>query len=680
MKERQENTPYYSNPLSLLDVRARVDIARVAAYGSFIEEKDGNDFYFETLLNYFLSLAQYPLNFAVFDSTKSLLFHLCLDKQHRNRFSDDLSQICENRTYLSSILFPLFPGILENQYFIAIFHMKTKNKKKPWAPFQFPGVPVIDEKLLAEIPVKDFEDYVSQCGARFFSEDWYTFQAPFADIAAREIKTSIGKLTEGFKKSPDFLSFPHRTDVSWPNWTNGPDAWREKINDTLGRYINDAHHGFRSITAMSQPDREMDQFSTPLPPNFLLAYRSFSRGFRGKNGNLRHWDAQRGGYSYDVQFVVPKIEERMSDVANGNMVDYRGFLSSLSSPEVYERRDARFFLYRNILNNLKKKEIEQRGQRVVGVAKNLVGLMDEEFWKLITMGEPGVRKILECLAAPIGDYARSMVDPVFHTGLIHYNQIFQFGGLDRIDHLKLADVASFSEIDEGIQSDLIRIVSVYYILSAAAAGFQTNPSLNTEATQRSLSVALLPIKIRGSVWGVGVHAFYLEDEESRSFLYHTKWLANFLFTTTGRIKSQNRIDRLLWEQSLNRVTTLLREHIGAVAEAGSDSHARAQRFFQQIAVVNHLLHGEQMATPFALPRFSLHDDSGSSTTRGNEVRQWVGKTGEDDEFLRIRWTIVENEFFVPLQPWSQRATRSFREAVRLGTTAGFELMRARLPE
>lgn len=183
---------------------------------------------------------------------------------------------------------------------------------------------------------------------------------------------------------------------------------------------------------------------------------------------------------------------------------------------------------------------------------------------------------------------------------------------------------------------------------------------------------LLPIKMRGSVWGVSAHACYVEDYE-KSFQYNTSWLSNFMLATAALQKIQGRIDRVLWEGILDRVVRLLMEELGEVSSR--------EGFLNALAGVNDKLAGEQLLTPYALPQFWIED--AEDDAHGHDEGHWfVGqRVGVDakgvERFVRMCWTIKENDFFSARQPWSKRGTRSFITVVDLGLKRALEQLKLR---
>ena len=178
-----------------------------------------------------------------------------------------------------------------------------------------------------------------------------------------------------------------------------------------------------------------------------------------------------------------------------------------------------------------------------------------------------------------------MADPVFSTGIIHINPGYEIGGLDRILYAQLDGRTHFDQLEPSVQSDVLRIVAVYYYFSGAAAWAGNMPRAKDP---RKLCIMLLPIKMRGAVWGVSAHAIYLESYE-QMFMYNSTWLSNFLLATSGRQKFQSRFDSILWEAVQQRVLDLLVDKISQVQSPFE--------FLEAIEQVNRKMRGEQLVVP-----------------------------------------------------------------------------------
>jgi hypothetical protein len=182
--------------------------------------------------------------------------------------------------------------------------------------------------------------------------------------------------------------------------------------------------------------------------------------------------------------------------------------------------------------------------------------------------------------------------------------------------------------------------------------------------------------MHGSVWGTSIHAFYKpEDKDVSIFQHNTTWISNFLLSTSGRRKIQNRVDIVLWAQAQRRILRLLIKEIGGAQDA--------KTFDVAINNINAKIQGEQLLCPYALPIFdwSIKSENFFGNTKDDT---WFVSHRIDDglsnekSFLCLSWEIYENPFFTSRQSWSKKGTRNFLDAVDLGLKRGMELMSARI--
>jgi hypothetical protein len=527
----------------------------------------------------------------------------------------------------------------------------------------------------------------------FFEDRWLGFEAMFAHEAKQALKKSINKLSNAYsgdqhaRKWPEVEEevFRDQSSVRYPNFDKN--AWKERVNESLSQFIEDSRSGMRIVTSIANIPPDMGKnihapkhFKAGLqPPNVMIAYRTFDRFYsHGMDLGLRHNDVSLPsglrGYSYNVRFVTPThtTDEEGRSIAHDPYTTFFRVLSRLKKTGDHFTRQQESYskLVKAQVQKLRAQPAngdttpnnsldEDKLSRFIIVAE----WADFEFWNFLE-SEEGIKKLGEIISKEVGSFSRSMADPVFSTGLIHINQAFELGGLDRIFYSKLLSGETFKDFDSDVQSDLLRIVATYYYLSGSAAWSLQSPKNGTLCTM------LLPIKMRGSVWGVTLHAFYIEDDDfEHMFQQNNTWLSNFLLATSGRHKFQSRIDSILWGQAQRRVLRLLMKEIG--------SKDGAQGFDNAIRRVNEKLRGEQLLCPYALPEFTW------DVTSEKALRDWGDEhwsvyhalddiATEEPSFLRLTWKIAQNRFFTARQPWSRKGTRSFYDIVDLGLKRGME--------
>jgi hypothetical protein len=520
------------------------------------------------------------------------------------------------------------------------------------------------------------------------------------------LRKSVWKIHENYSGSSSNRKWPpsgahlleQQTFVAYPN--SNSSAWTACVNESLTQFIDDSRYGLHLFNAIANTQfddaavdfekRKKQQFSEFQPPNMIVAYRTFDRQHHNSTPLaraklLRHLvkapgdqegeelKAQADGYSYNVRFVMPNrnSSEDGTIVESDPYSAYFRWLSKLRGTKPAQQK--KIIPYQTIVADKSYEAESAVERRRMETAQRLAEWADKKFWALLE-SDHGLKELRMAFSQQVGSYSRSMVDPVFSTGLIHINEAYTLGGLDRIQIDKCTDIESFDDLHEETKSDLIRIVATYYIFSASA-GWKLEAPENG-----SLCTMIIPIKMRGSVWGASIHAFYIPDGDyERMFQHNNIWIANFLLATSGRQKIQNRADGILWARAQRRVLRLLMKEVGrSVTPADFD---------RAIESVNKKLQGEQLLSPYAFPQFSWDiegEEAFGQITDPEDGSKWWRVSHRLDagpldtaQFLVLRWQIKENPFFTARQTWSKKGTRNFLDVVDLGLKRGMELMVAR---
>lgn len=697
-------------PLPLQSLTNRVDLARIEAYSVFSEEKSADDFYLENFLNIFVALVQYPVSFIVFKRKKSgldPLFHFCLDKAHYSWFTE----MVNSTQWTASNTFDLFPKSLDSLYRIAVVYMHTKMRGSD------PCTIVKESELVStlrkghtpenseQMQISNSSRYISACAYYFFESPWYGHFARFSSEIRRPLEASISKVQENYSGRPDVRKWPEdggsllrmQCQVEYPNsGKKNKGGWPDRVNEALAQFIDDNQYGLQMITSIANVSRSIDASDFPhnsifhelQPPNMIIAYRTFDRQTtKDHNGNnLRHqsqaankiekFDAKNensDGYSYNVRLVMPT-----------HTTDPKGKISKIDPYSAYFRRLARLkrtsaHPIKSIISYQKMVALEvEKIKNSKGVAydasyldlvSTVANWADEQFWHLMET-DRGLESITKILSKEVGSYSRSIADPSFSTGLIHINEAYSLGGMDRIQKERLTDVNCFDDFDNEVKCDLLRIVITYYLFSASAAWVMEAPKTGRLCTM------IIPIKMRGSVWGTSIHAFYIPDGNFELMFQHNNiWISNFLLATSARQKIQSRVDGILWARAQRRVLRLLMKEIARAFDGRSLDRA--------IDTVTSKLRGEQLLSPYALPKFDwsvvTKEEFGPLGEDTWAVSHRLDTEGPDkDYFIRLTWTVSENPFFTARQQWSRKGTRNFLDVAELGLKRGVELMSAHL--
>lgn len=708
------------------DLNLRVDLARGAAYRLFAAVRSEKFFYFEAVLNVFISLVQEPLNFAVFkrDSGEwKPVFHFCMDKKHRADFERDIRKTeCVDETKL----FSLFSHSLGDDYRIAIAWMHTKfpTGNRKWTFIEHSENAYADDK-------ERFKE-VSLLSRKFFTERWPVFDSNFSDIIRQGLLSSLEALERRYfeVKSRSLNQTQRQISLGSSEIGNLLDGevgtsvaeklgWHHEVRNVVVPAIRSTNFGSTAYSAMahmgsdcsktdaSQLPAAVTSSTTKIKPlqNLLLFYRSFDRAVHptqslqsiGPSG--RHSD-DSGSYQYNVQLMLDNLDTQQ-DSPTKTIPDFFKELKQIRESETYtlgsSKKIGKFPRYRDLLP---LEPAPEEKDPEAPIRAMIAHSFDHLFWEMLR-SDSGIKELLEVISSPVGDLSRSIADPVFHTGLIHLNPLFRGGGLDRVK-LDLISIKKREELlslhhrfsssqgldidclDEftrkirelesstqsGIYTDLLRIVIVFYVMSEMASSQMSEYEDQIKKNENlDLSAILLPVKIRGAVWAVSIHATYLPSQspeisnaKTDTFL---RWLSRFNLMTAELDNITGVIDRSLWENSQRKITKLLAEKIGFGGDA---------TLAQRLNLANDSLRDEQRLVPFVLPEFYTNTSlvhcpeyhvSLLASDRSGELER-LGRA------LQLCWKLEENHFFVGHQPWpSAGSVRSLEAAVELGQLLGF---------
>lgn len=713
------------NPLSLMAIKNRVDIARMLAYKKFITCIDEEDFYIVEILNIFLSYAQQPLNFVIFKGSTNEFIHFCNDKEHFIGFEKYIKEEVKKWKDIETHAFPLFPA-LDLNYFISPVFMQTKNhgSQSPYvivendmsSEFNATDMELTIGQLLiarddiaGEITNKDILiEYIRVVTWYFFCDEWDAhktyFSAPSSDTSMKIglptiIKTSIENISNSqfqptkcnidvLDKTLRKIGFPNNTQDREDNWL-GSD-WKDVLSKTLFRIVRDRTFGLELLSGMhhqlENDDCGVERTKILNVTNMILAYRSYTRGNDDKNRhNVKRIHSDKEGeydsyYSYDVCHLL------FEESSESPYVNYfREFWNNYINNNISYESDGRVY-YKNILQNqeadlLDDYKIDKTRQAKIEWYKKLAVRADELFWTKIREDE-GKEYIIKLLSMRESDCIRSVCDPVFNTGLIHFNNIFQYFGLDRIRGLEgeggynIGKSSSEIEISGAdLEVELLKMASFYYLFSGMAA-WDNGTKGNSPG---DLAAVLVPIKVRGVVWGVGIHATYFSNPDLNKksenlnitltkgndiFPFHRQQTWSFINILTTSLSEHycNLIDQALWRNACLRIRNLIRRHIGLSSEYNFDD---------SLKTVSEIIKAEQRVIPYSLPHLSFEkpENADSGSMMGRE------RIGTKKNGFNIYWEVKNNEIFKPHQEWKYKGTRSFEEHIKYGIKEGLKDMK-----
>ena len=631
------------SPLSELHmIKARIVAARHNAIDLFTDAKEEKDVYLEELLNCFISVVQYPLNFAIYNENDKLLFHFLNDKKYQKKYD----KVLKKKEYSKNAFFFFEDFFEEKRYKILVLHMSTKNEITGHGVECQPiDLNDIDQATTDGTSI-NLKKYLTYCTYLFFKAPWICFETHFSlhartalveaieTLAANAQVSNSKKLRNGWPPNNQTIKNSLKK-IDLPD-EDGIDSWHKKLRELYQPMLRDSKFGLncqhklmieRNHSEIVNDDNDLSRM--------LFSYRTFSR----EPSDQRH-NIDGKGYLYDTRFLIPE--------KNSITTFFDNFRKRYAlSPKGRER-------YRNECGKTYSEIVPEKNMQY-DIHLYLIMEIDKLYWSTIA-SVGGVSECVKSLQSPVGDNTRSMVDPVYHTGLIHTNMLFENGGLDRVSGIP--DNINKKQMDKYIDDntpDLLRIVTLYYLFSEMAGCRH----IKEKGVSANLAAVLMPIKMRGSVWAVTLHPMYLHQYDT-NFLDDNYWNSYYHLTTGVRRKNQHLIDWILWENVLQRISELLIKYIG---------RAKSETFAEAIDAVDALLKGEQCLVPYSLPTFSLNMSSGMVPNNIIEI------TSPSNKSFQIYWHIVDNEFFQAQQKWSKNSTRTPQQAIELGVSKGIQQLK-----
>lgn len=635
-------------------VETRAQFARSEALRHFFGAKSASDFYFQDILNTFIALAQFPLNFAIFRENGSgdiqELVHFCTDKDYEDRFRDALSElqiITDDRK--TQTVFRLFPDLLQKHH-IAIFHIDQADFTfKPVRAHMsaFPALAQEDEGFdVAKCSISNLEEYIASCADYFFQFMWDAFTSQFAEVASEYLEVSLKRLADNSQDWEGQNNHLRQTleqistqkNLAIPGGSRGREIWKSWLENSFSRVLAHAASGINLISSMMKP-LESDELNATdelfSSPNILVAFRTFSRPVNAP----RHQVNERG-YLYDTSFLIP--EQLRND-----------FIRTLSNLRSFGRKER---LNKNWKNFARKFEGEDGKRRLYSNVIDTGGqsfadpetlkVIDREFWKLLDQ-ENGPEKCVEILESWVGSGTKSFVDPVYQTGLVQLTQLFRSGGLERVADLEQVRLRKFESLGTQDQQDVRRLVIFYYVLGEivgwAPTGFRFDPN--------NLAVVLIPIKMRGSIWGVTIHGVYTPDYDT-IYADERFWQAFFKLATDNRSKNKQVFDRYLWGLAEQHVEHLVYKHFLKTDRARPD-------LMDVLARINRSLRRTETFSPFGFPNLhlSLVEPKGENS---------IPILPDASNTAWITWDIQDNRLFRAHQQWDMKSSRTLTFVVNHG--------------
>jgi len=628
---KDKNDWPYESDLDIDAIKTRVDLARLAVYNMVVGSSNPDRIHIEDILNVFLSLVQHPLNFAFLDESYNCIFHMCRDPKHKSSFQNYIEKDVK---WDKSCTYKVFTQQnSEREVYLAIVHMNTKGGNNYSKVDYFP-----DESK--DTPFTESE-YISICARMFFEEKWDSMKSAIYPTFIESVIESISEMEVKYKNEKD--NDPGvGVEIIDEYEKNTSEFEREfRVQDILNHLSNTMAGIRNSSVFVNRMSSNMNYLPSSSIANQILAFRDYD-----VSGDYKRYN---GHYDYCTRYVLSEkkdIIEQYDIVLNDLKRNYS------DNPDSYNDPDS---------GRVRYSEISVTGDK----KKFLIGKIDDLFWTILASGKYSTRYILkDILADPVGPEMRSLVDPTYQTGLIHFNRIFEEAGLDRIDDRVIEELSKIGELELNYNKhkyvkDLLRIVILYYLISHIV-----RKSSKKKVDPQDILCVIYPIKIRGVCWAVAVHPYVVyktqldyrsdKDEHGKRHGEQFLWISIFVLTIYMRRRQFTVIDRACWGYSSRFITDQVNRCIGEFLFGEKDAMGILDDLNHQIEQVSSYL-------PYSFPVFDLNDKIGRKT---GEYQGHIEITSDGTHTIWLTWDIEENVFYTPSQKWDRVSTRRFDDAIK----------------
>jgi len=648
----------YAKELTFEKVKDRVNLARLSTYRNLTFTRDRTSIYFEDIINIFIALVIHPVNFIVLDSKHKMLFHFCRDKQHMSDFE---SYFDEKFDWNDENTFSLFDyGGSYSRYRIAVIYMTTKIKKK-------------NNKYHVVLPLEYFEytgsnvgkriEYIALCAKYFFSDRWEGLQSHSGKIFLDGIHRSIEHIAS---KSGVVISNGNSSEKYLHNSSGEALKHETDIADSMISALDGIEFSAEFVSNLSHFNDHKD-LAEPLDmPGMLLAFRHYNVA----KGYERYvLEGVGNSYNYQTQFILSTdMEKGITD-----MVEYLypKKIRETGTPRTRRAKRGNLGLTFDTFHDPSKgKYLYSKPSQISKEQRNLAILLDVEFWNLLEEENP-TDIFREILRKSSGEKFRSMVDPTYNTGLVHYNRIFQRCGLDRVQvntsKEVLADNKRSLNRNSSVYHDLMRIVVLFYIYTIRL----NKGSVTLNDPYENILCVIFPVKMKGVTWGVGALPYYLESIQNTRHKNVAHWLSIFLLITSSRRNFYVLVDNACWGHAQRVV---IRTVNNCIAALGSPK-IRKEHSHPLIYAKKELNKSMDLASRY-LPYDFPHFDFVGEPEDGVESFPINPKKANG---YQLTWVIQTNKYYIPTQSWDKKSTRSYEASIELGLELGRRQWMTRVP-
>lgn len=436
---------------------------------------------FHHLLNRVMMVAQVPITFMVFYHSEDGIKEVYRANNHP-RHRRDLDKVSDQAHENIRHMIPLWR--FNSQYKLLVikaddyrFNLLQRREKIPEKPNTWDLAAYKIEKVL------DGEQYKAY-GAKFFDYVLKAIERVDASRSTKRISRNIQRATPEKWFNDLFETTMLRHDTRWA---------------VLGRGIIDRIFAKleKNILSIANPDGSDGKLT-----NFIL----FSRDYAGDpSGALRY-----GCYDYRLRIMLGSRQEEEVK---------RHLRRWMKGGERYTRE-------KNFLQQVDN--IADKSSSAGELAKEV----SEEFWRLLSLGDSGVNKVVENIGAYFSENARSIADPVF-DGVSFFRAPFtKDAGMGRCFDSQSGKVIpdSFELVrDQGVRDDLLRIVTCQYVFESMAT--------RSDDGDGFLQIMLNPLEVGGRVWGVvgyvtrsrNADVDFSSVNEQSDFInsFNSYWLQNY---------------------------------------------------------------------------------------------------------------------------------------------------------
>lgn len=349
----------------------------------------------------------------------------------------------------------------------------------------------------------------------------------------------------------------------------------------------------------------------PTLPNFILMGRDYCHFLDNDRivSSGRVYSRHSGSYDYRVFFLICHDQEK----------DFRDYLIRLKDKILSDKAIKKI----DHLSRLPYSYSEHMRAHRKHDEKNELKLVDDLdcfFEKSLCECDDGIDQFMVIMKKVFGSGVRSMADPVFNAGVMHFREPFTTSALMRCFPEEFFTYKSFNDITDAIKKekdeekrsalidlldDLKRVVISHYLFLGMSPCSKS--STDVQGLNR---IMLSPIQVGGSVYAVTGFFTVTQDQNKVDFNYWSK----IFHLNEIHAKAERELRRWLENLHFNLIFVSFKK---AIKEIQSSPKEKLSEKEVNVIFGKHL-ELLQSIMPYASlePSFQQHDESGSPTSSG----------------------------------------------------------------